>query len=121
MENILNDEFYLLGAFQSCCTSFRHFATFRNDPEPGAIILYEPVTRTFSSPFGNSSEKGMCVSIHYCPFCGKKFPEELEEKWWKTLENELGIVRLNDELFEDFTKRVPSEFRTDEWWKKRGL
>ncbi len=53
--------------------------------------------------------------IKYCPWCGIKLPEPLGEKRFDIL----------CEMFEDFDgfldPRIPEEFKTDEWWKKRGL
>lgn len=56
--------------------------------------------------------------IHYCPFCGGKLPGSLCNLYIKILQNEFGV---NDVCDEEEMKKVPSEFRTDEWWKKRGL
>ena len=59
----------------------------------------------------------ICCYIKYCPWCGNKLPKELSEEWWDALEKEYGITdpRNKDK------NRVPAEFWTDEWWKKRGL
>ncbi|MDR0695639.1 MAG: hypothetical protein LBF56_02620 [Holosporales bacterium] len=121
MADTLNKEIYCSDACGWCCTSLRYFITFRKNPEPGRIVLYEPVWREFSSPIGLSQDNGVDVSIHFCPFCGKAFPEELEDKWVETLMNELGIIRKENEPYEEFKKRVPPEFQSDEWWRKRGL
>ena len=54
--------------------------------------------------------------IPYCVFCGKKLPQSLSEKWFAILEKEYG---LND----PFKKKcvIPEEFKSDAWWKNRGL
>ena len=56
-------------------------------------------------------------NIVYCPWCGKRLPEDLTEKWFEVLKKEYGILHP----FNKDKKRVPEEFKTDEWWKKRGL
>jgi hypothetical protein len=56
-------------------------------------------------------------AIFYCPFCGTKLPESLADKWFEVLENEYVITDPSETEYD----KVPSEFRTDEWWKKRGL
>ena len=43
--------------------------------------------------------------------------DKIIEKWDEILEKEYGIT---EPFFED-KDRVPPEFWTDEWWKKRGL
>lgn len=55
--------------------------------------------------------------IDYCMFCGKKLPISVRDEWFDILEKEYG---LEEPLHED-KKKVPKEFWTDEWWKKRGL
>jgi len=52
------------------------------------------------------------VEISFCPFCGYKFPKSKRDQYYYIIENELHIS-VEDE--------IPEEFKTDEWWKKRGL
>jgi transcription initiation factor IIE alpha subunit len=51
--------------------------------------------------------------IQYCPWCGCKLEEQLGDKYYEILEKEYGI----DYPYEN----VPGEFKSDAWWKKRGL
>jgi len=51
----------------------------------------------------------------YCPFCGAKLPERLDDKLTEILQKEYGLNSWRD------YKKAPTEFHTDEWWKKRGL
>lgn len=51
--------------------------------------------------------------IKYCPYCGEKLPEQLRDKWFGELEK-LGIL-------DPFNNKVPAEFHSDRWWKKRNL
>ena len=56
--------------------------------------------------------------IYYCPWCGKKLPINLSDKWFEILKKEHGI----DYPFDDpDRKNIPEEFKSDEWWKKRNL
>ncbi len=55
--------------------------------------------------------------IKYCPWCSKKLPENLTDEWFKALETEYG---LDDPDSKEQQNLVPNEFKTDEWWKKRG-
>jgi len=57
--------------------------------------------------------------IHYCPWCGMKFPQSLRNQYFEILEKEYG---LEPDIFDiDVDPRIPKEFKSDEWWKKRGL
>lgn len=52
------------------------------------------------------------IVIRFCPFCGHEFPKSKREEYFNLIYNELKITSLND---------LSEEFKTDEWWKKRGL
>jgi len=55
--------------------------------------------------------------IDYCMFCGKKLPTSVRDEWFDILEQEYGL----ESPCEEDKKKVPKEFLSDEWWKKRGL
>lgn len=77
-------------------------------------IGYDEKTRDFSikSPVSGSHR------IPFCPWCGTKFPKDLIDEWHQILEEEYGIDSPDNT---EQSKRIPAEFQTDEWWKKRGL
>ena len=54
-------------------------------------------------------------AMDYCPFCGAKLPDRLDNKLTEILQKEYGL-----ESWKDY-KKAPKEFHTDEWWRKRGL
>ena len=56
--------------------------------------------------------------VFYCPFCGHKLPQGLRDEYFEILEKEYDIDNYWDEEQE---KNIPEEFKTDEWWKKRGF
>ncbi len=60
------------------------------------------------------------LEMKYCLFCGAKLPKELSDELHDILVEDLGIESPDYQNFEN-DKRVPEEFKTDEWWKKRGL
>ena len=62
-------------------------------------------------------DKRFMRQIRFCPWCGKLFANDLSEKWWDVLEEEYGITDPRN----DDKHRVPPEFKTDEWWRKREL
>ena len=53
--------------------------------------------------------------IDFCPFCGARLPNRLDEKLSEILKEEYGLDSWKD------YERAPREFHTDEWWRKRGL
>ncbi len=66
----------------------------------------------------DSDEIATKFKISHCPRCGKKLPIPLTDQWYKILEEQFGITEyVNQKILAD----LPRAFRTDEWWKKRGL
>jgi hypothetical protein len=63
----------------------------------------------------NQKEYGGFEPIDYCPFCGAKLPERLDQTLTEILQKEYGLDSWKD------YKKAPEEFHTDEWWKKRRL
>ena len=53
--------------------------------------------------------------MNYCPFCGAKLPQTLEKELTEILKNEYGLNSWRD------YKNAPTEFHSDEWWRKREL
>ena len=101
-----------------------------------ASLLYEPVERLF----GLYMERGTTViessiePIYYCPFCGTKLPTWLgeNEEYAIALEKAIGYDGYKALLYEHpkthayclDRDKIPEEFKefkTDEWWIKRGL
>jgi hypothetical protein len=50
-------------------------------------------------------------------FCGKKLPTSLRIEWHDILEEEYGLESPDNRD----KKKVPKEFLSDAWWKKRNL
>lgn len=85
-------------------------------------ITYNPRDRSYYSTaprsFLKRNELWSGYRFKYCPFCKKRLPKDLTNAWFDMLEKEYGI----DDPYDDEQKRrIPQEFMTDEWWKKRGL
>jgi hypothetical protein len=66
-------------------------------------------------------EQKIYQPMDYCPFCGKKFPNDLNDEYWDTIIKEVGAEYYPTDENYDKNKPLPGEFKTDEWWKKRGL
>lgn len=56
-----------------------------------------------------------CIIAHHCFHCGIKLPESLRSLWFKILRTEYDIEEPSHDL-----RKVPKDFRSDIWWKKRG-
>jgi hypothetical protein len=100
-----------------CC---KYIMALLNNPD--APIKYNAVTReydlTIPETYLRKGEGCYSFGIDFCPRCGKKLPENLIEKWAEVLKNEYNI----DDPYDPKQKKlIPKEFKTDEWWKKRGL
>ena len=76
-------------------------------------IIHVPNIRTYA--ILNKKEYGGFEPMDYCPFCGAKLPERLDEKLTEILQTKYGLKSWRD------YKKAPQEFHTDEWWRKRGL
>lgn len=80
---------------------------------PRTSLSYEPIDRQFCI------EGDLGLKMDYCPWCGTKFPKNLREEWFDTLEIEYGIETDIGEACD--RADIPKEFWSDEWWKKRNL
>ena len=79
-------------------------------------LKYSPVYRIYFLPLKGMKAVGQ--PINYCPWCGKKLPNELKSKFFEIVKREYGIEPDIDILK---NPSLPEEFKSDEWWKKRGL
>ena len=77
-------------------------------------VIYDRKLREYylQSISGPGGEK-----MYFCIHCGTKLPTGLSNTWFDTLEQEYNLKAWNP----DDRKKIPSEFLTDEWWKKRNL
>lgn len=107
--------------FDFCCYGIRNNVTLESNKRKGQVIMYDPALREFSIIVIDMPD-AICV-IDYCPYCGQKLPNSLREEHYSTIYKELGekYLRSDEDTYDDFMNRLPEEFQTDEWWKKRGL
>ena len=75
------------------------------------------------------------ICLKYCPYCGKKLPPTLNDEYFMCIDMDYGPEYLpgyanrfwsprDNMLFKagfPEPKPLPDEFKSDEWWKKRGL
>ena len=109
---------------EQCCSLMKQFLE-----EQKAAIYYNPILREYyirlwSYPKGRQA-------IYACPWCGKEFPKSLISKYFDTLKKEYKTIYIDclnkyieyceDATIEDKEIKLPEEFKSDKWWKKRGL
>ncbi len=95
-----------------CCDTMEFHLT----TESEKLVEYELMNREYSLIVAKSAY-GTHQPILFCPWCGHKFPKSLCREWEELVLKEFGITEY-DYWNED---KIPPEFKTDEWWKKRGL
>lgn len=78
-------------------------------------IYYSPSMREYYIPL---KFQHAVQGIFYCPWCGVKLPESVRDQYFDILETEYGI---ESDLEMEEQEGFPEEFKTDEWWKNRGL
>ncbi|GAB4168953.1 MAG: hypothetical protein Tsb006_7290 [Rickettsiaceae bacterium] len=106
--------------FKHCCA---HMDRYTVTTDEDFIIEYMPDIRSYNFLiYKNGKYIGINQRLWYCPWCGKKLPNELSEEMEEILEKEYGITAKDwdSPSWNDDTD-LPHEFKTEEWWKKRGL
>lgn len=81
-----------------CC---KQLQSFFQDPRMG--FVYSRSKRAYYMQARNNAT--FLQTIHYCPFCGIKFPENLTD--------------LRDDLIDSLNldrDNLPEKLKTDEWW-----
>lgn len=104
-----------------CCGDMRNIL---EDSNIRNILIYEADIREYSLVlYAEGKPTGLLKPLLYCPWCGKELLKELDEEWGNALKAEYGLTTKDfwDEKGNWDETKIPAEFRTDEWWKKRGL
>jgi len=109
-----------------CCEEMKYCLEERR-----VLVYYNPLFREYftgmkSYPWGKQV-------IYGCPWCGRKFPVSLVDRYIELLlqEHEILYYSITGEYFNEAEdsnlpyrlqrEDIPEEFKSDEWWKKRGL
>lgn len=76
------------------------------------IVFYSSKFNEYGIPIhdGENGRITSYIQIQYCPWCGKKLPDSLREKWFDEPEK-LGY---DDPLNDD----IPEEFKSDKWYRE---
>jgi hypothetical protein len=93
---------------KNCCEQMDYFLT-----EGKVAITYQSDTRLYAINLKGSSA---IQKINFCPWCGHLLPKDLSEEHFLEIVASFGREPNLDEL-----DQIPTELKTDEWWKKRGL
>ncbi len=93
-----------------CCKLMNQFLD-----DPKVPLQYYPIAREYGMILNQSPAVQL---IFYCPWCGCKLPESVREFFFEILEKEYNV---DPEWDIKNDPNVPDEFKSDEWWKKRGL
>ena len=69
-------------------------------------FLYDPKFREYGLRIldGGTSQ----IPVNYCPWCGKKLPTSLRDKWFA----ELKALKIDPGA-----DKIPEKYQTDEWYK----
>ena len=81
-------------------------------------IKYNPILREYFIPLLYKEELVAKQGIVYCPWCATLLPKSLRDIYYEIMDSEYGVDDPEDP---NQQKRIPEEFKTDAWWKKRGL
>ena len=80
-------------------------------------IDYDLIRGSFWFYFKHDYDDGYGLHhLGYCPNCGARLPKDLLDEYCDELEKAVGKEYCD--IKED---EIPEEFKSDEWWKKRGL
>ena len=83
--------------------------------EKEKIIQYFPSVREYAIRI----EESLIQGLKFCSWCGKELPESLSDALFDLLEQEYGEIADIGNYKND--PNIPDEFRSEEWWRKRGL
>ena len=105
---------------QYCCQAMQRCVEHREfvyDKARGCFMCYAN-----DEDWGGAGSYSL-KACQYCPFCGAKLPKDRQaidgtgpRPYIDALEEAVG-----KEFCDIKPEEIPEEFKTDEWWKKRGL
>lgn len=93
-----------------CCELMDQFLV-----DPKVPLGYYPICRKYGLILKHSPAIQL---IYYCPWCGAKLPKSLGDEFYDILEREYNMSPGFDIQSDP---NIPQEFKSDEWWRKRGL
>jgi len=86
-----------------CCSSMSFYL------DHGKVsVEFIPRFREYGISYADSGRS--IISIQFCPWCGKKLPPSLREKWFEEIDA-AGIDEAKDP--------IPERLKTEAWYSKR--
>lgn len=82
-----------------------------NIADPEVPVIYVPKTRSYGILMVEGVGGGN-IEIYYCPWCGRRLPEDLCDALLEEVES-VGLDFDSPEL--------PAKYESDAWWKEKGL
>jgi hypothetical protein len=83
--------------------------------DPKVPLRYFPIMREYALLLRYSTDIQLVCN---CPWCGKGLPTSLRDEYFDILEKEYNVYPALDFQNDPY---VPVDFKSDVWWKKRGL
>lgn len=77
------------------------------------IVDYDEVTREY----GLLYDEQRIQTLRFCPWCSSALGKPLYTEFFQILRNEFNVNEPDIVTLSN----VPKEFRSDAWWRKRGL
>ena len=96
---------------QHCCDKMEISITPQFD-----IISYDPESRDYLIKL-YGDQKGRYIAMRYCPWCGTKLPQSLNMEWCEAVKQDLGLEDVDAEEW----AKLPEKYKTEQWWRERGL
>ena len=93
------------GPYVLCCERLRDFAA-----DPDIPIVFVDKFREFGISVLNGGTG--YILIEYCPWCGKKLPSSLREKW---------VAKIRKLGLEPGDARIPEELLDDRWYRETKM
>ena len=81
--------------------------------EQEVALRYNEVTRSYGIKILDGGTSIQTIS--HCPWCATKLPKDLTDELYDILYDELHLLDGLDD------PNLPDEFKTAEWWRRRGL
>ena len=91
-----------------CCSGMKYAV---EDP-----LCYLYYNEKFREYWMRDDKSTSGIVANFCFHCGAQLPDSVRKLWYNILETEYKLEYPDRDL-----RKVPKDFRSEIWWKKRGL
>lgn len=84
--------------------------------DPGIPLFYSSIKRRYYIPSLYQHRFQSIQGLFACPWCATVLPKDLGEEYDHILSVEYDL-----DPYDLKSEKLPEEFKSDEWWKKRNL